>query len=95
LAGRDITNFIQQFIRDREGSATIPPEESLMVAQKIKEEYGYVCSDIAKEFKKFDEKPDKHIKQFSRFHKKTGKVIMLTFDFLFRLGVLMLALNNF
>jgi len=72
LAGRDITNFMQEFIRDRE-EGKIPPEESLKVTQKIKEEFGYVCSDIVKEFQKYDAKPSENIKQYSGSNKKTGK----------------------
>jgi len=71
LAGRNITNFIQAFLKEREMG--IPPEESLLIAQKIKEDYCYVCSDIAKEFIKFDETPEKMVKNFESFHKKTQK----------------------
>jgi actin-related protein 3 len=46
IAGRDITHFVQQLLRERENS--IPPEESLEVAKKIKEIYSYVCPDIVK-----------------------------------------------
>ncbi|KAJ3274730.1 Actin- protein 3 [Terramyces sp. JEL0728] len=44
IAGRDITYFVQQLLRERENS--IPPEESLEVAKRIKETYSYVCPDI-------------------------------------------------
>lgn len=40
LAGRDITQFIQRMLRDR--GEPIPPEESLEIAKKIKEEHCYV-----------------------------------------------------
>jgi actin-related protein len=46
IAGRDITQFVQQLLRERENS--IPPEESLEVAKRIKETYSYVCPDIVK-----------------------------------------------
>lgn len=72
LAGRDITNFMQEFIRDRE-EGKIPPEDSLKVTQKIKEEYCYVCSDLVKEFTKYDTNPQENIKQYSQTNKKTGK----------------------
>eukprot|EP00301_Raphidiophrys_heterophryoidea_P009909 c14920_g1_i1.p1 GENE.c14920_g1_i1~~c14920_g1_i1.p1 ORF type:complete len:431 (+),score=114.47 c14920_g1_i1:61-1293(+) len=61
LAGRDITGFIQQLMRDRE--PTIPSEDSLEVAKAVKEQHCYVCPDIAKEFCKFDSEPEKWIKQ--------------------------------
>jgi len=62
IAGRDITYFIQQLLRERE--AGIPPEQSLETAKMIKEKYSYVCPDIVKEFKKYDTDPDKWIKQY-------------------------------
>jgi len=72
LAGRDITNFMQEFIRDRE-EGKIPPEDSLKVTQKIKEEHCYVCSDLVKEFSKYDEKPSENVKQYTHNNKKSGK----------------------
>ncbi|XP_034079023.1 actin-related protein 3-like isoform X3 [Gymnodraco acuticeps] len=62
IAGRDITFFIQQLLRDRE--AGIPPEQSLETAKAIKERYCYICPDIVKEFSKFDSDPGKWIKQY-------------------------------
>ncbi len=52
LAGKDITKFILQQLRDR--GEPVPAEDSMEIAQKIKERYGYVCKDIVKEYKKFD-----------------------------------------
>ena len=40
IAGRDITYFTQQLLRERETG--IPPEQSLEVSKTIKEKYGYV-----------------------------------------------------
>ncbi|KAL3832297.1 hypothetical protein ACJMK2_023951 [Sinanodonta woodiana] len=62
IAGRDITYFIQQLLRERE--VGIPPEQSLETAKAIKERYSYVCPDIAKEFAKYDQDPSKWMKQF-------------------------------
>eukprot|EP01098_Paradermamoeba_levis_P007904 TRINITY_DN3291_c0_g1_i1.p1 TRINITY_DN3291_c0_g1~~TRINITY_DN3291_c0_g1_i1.p1 ORF type:complete len:461 (-),score=124.43 TRINITY_DN3291_c0_g1_i1:159-1421(-) len=62
IAGRDLTAFVQQLQRDREGNA-IPSSESFDVAKKSKEQFSYVCPDIAKEFKKYDDEPDKWIKK--------------------------------
>jgi actin-related protein 3 len=69
LAGRDITNFILQQLRDR--GENIPPEDSLNIAKKIKEAYCYVCPDLVKEYQKFDTDPTK----FAQFAGKlsTGK----------------------
>jgi hypothetical protein len=34
------------------------------VAKRVKEMYSYVCPDLAKEFQKFDQKPDKYFKTY-------------------------------
>lgn len=57
LAGRDITNFVQQLQRDRK--EPIPSQESLEVAKRTKEMHCYVCPDLVKEYGKFDKNPDK------------------------------------
>uniref|UniRef100_A0A2K6EEM0 Actin related protein 3B n=1 Tax=Propithecus coquereli TaxID=379532 RepID=A0A2K6EEM0_PROCO len=63
IAGRDITYFIQQLLRERE--VGIPPEQSLETAKAIKEKYCYICPDIVKEFAKYDIDPRKWIKQYT------------------------------
>lgn len=72
IAGRDITYFVQQLLRERENS--IPPEDSMEVAKYIKEQYSYVCPDIVKEFKKFDTEPAKFFKKYLGTHSVTKKV---------------------
>ncbi|XP_043546667.1 actin-related protein 3B isoform X2 [Chiloscyllium plagiosum] len=62
VAGRDITFFIQQLLRERE--IGIPPEQSLETAKMIKERYCYICPDIVKEFTKYDMNPGKWIKPY-------------------------------
>ncbi|EDV26828.1 Actin-related protein 3 [Trichoplax sp. H2] len=62
IAGRDITHFIQQILRERE--VGIPPEQSLETAKQIKERYSYICPDIAKEFAKYEKEPAKWIKKY-------------------------------
>ncbi|KAL2912339.1 Actin-related protein 3 [Polyrhizophydium stewartii] len=71
IAGRDITYFVQQLLRERENS--IPPEESLEVAKRIKEVYSYVCPDIVKEFRKYEMEGDKWIKRADFVHSVTKK----------------------
>ncbi|KAJ7546106.1 hypothetical protein O6H91_08G024900 [Diphasiastrum complanatum] len=46
IAGRDITTFVQQLLRER--GEPVPPEDSFDVARRIKEAYGYTCADIVK-----------------------------------------------
>ncbi|KAL7418531.1 Actin-related protein 3 [Cryptotrichosporon argae] len=73
IAGRDITYFVQQLLRDRGESAAIPPEDQLRVAEKIKEDYTYVCQDIVKEFKKYDADPYRYFARFAGEHSVTGR----------------------
>lgn len=62
LAGRTITQYIQQLMRERK--EPVPAEDSLEVAKRVKEMYSYVCPDLAKEFAKYDEKPTKYFKSY-------------------------------
>jgi actin-related protein 3 len=63
IAGRDITSFVQQLIRDREGN-TVPSQESFEVAKRVKESHSYVCPDLVKEYRKYDDAPDKYFKPY-------------------------------
>ena len=74
IAGRDVTYFVQQLLRERESG--IPPEESLDIARRIKEQYSYVCSDLVKEFKKYDNEPEAWVKRYQGVHSVTRKVGM-------------------
>ena len=74
IAGKDITSFVQQLLRDRGETANIPPEDQLRVAQRIKEDYSYVCQDMVKEFKKYDDDPYKWFSRFEGEHSVTGRV---------------------
>lgn len=71
LAGRDVTSFVQQLLRER-GEA-VPPEQSLEVARQVKEQHAYVCSDMVKEFAKYDQQPDKYFRQYEGTHVRTGE----------------------
>ncbi|KAK0427952.1 hypothetical protein QR680_010505 [Steinernema hermaphroditum] len=62
IAGRDVTHFIQQVLREREPQ--IPAEQSYEVAKAIKEKYCYVCPDILKEFTKYDTDAAKWLKTY-------------------------------
>jgi len=64
LAGRDVTNFVVQQLRDR--GEDLPPDTALDIAKKIKEMYCYVCPDIVKEYQKYDTDP-------TRFRQVSGK----------------------
>jgi len=79
LAGRDITAFIQQLLRERE--TTVPPEESMEVAKRIKEQFSYVCPDLVKEFAKYDKDPDKWYKQYNGTHPKTKQPYLVDVGF--------------
>jgi len=62
IAGRNITQFVQQLLRER--GENIPPNESMEVAKRIKEQYSYVCPDLVKEFGKYDSEPSKWFKEY-------------------------------
>lgn len=79
LAGRDITGFIQQLLRDR--GEPIPAEDSLEVARRVKEMYCYVCPDIAKEFVKFDTNPAKYVKTYSGTKRRTREEYLVDVGF--------------
>lgn len=74
IAGRDITQFVLNLLRERGETVTIPPEDQLRVAGKIKENYSYVCQDIVKEFRKYDVDPYNMFQRFSGEHSVTGRV---------------------
>lgn len=71
IAGRDITDFILQLLRERESG--IPPAQQLDTAKAIKEAYCYVCPDIAKEFAKYDSDPGKWFKVHDSVNPVTKK----------------------
>ncbi|KAI9230768.1 MAG: actin family [Piptocephalis tieghemiana] len=73
IAGRDLTQFVQQLLRDR-GENAFPPEDSMDVARRIKEEYAYVCPDIVKEFKRYDQEGEKYFKTFEGTHSVTQQL---------------------
>ena len=64
IAGKDITAFVQQLMREREGSRVIPPAQALQVAKRVKETYSYVCPDMVKEYRKYDNDQAKWIKKY-------------------------------
>jgi len=63
LAGRTISQFIQQLHRER--GENIPPAQQLDIAKRIKELYSYVCPDLVKEFTKYDTERDQWFKTFT------------------------------
>jgi len=54
LAGRDITQYVLQSLKDR--NEPFKAGDSNEIAAKVKEKYGYVCKDVLKEFNSFDKK---------------------------------------
>lgn len=54
LAGRDITQYTLQSLKDR--GEKFMAQDSNEIAAKIKEKYGYVCKDVLKEFASYDAK---------------------------------------
>ena len=74
IAGRDITQFVLNLLRERGETANVPPEEHLKVASKVKENYSYVCQDIVKEFRKYDAEPYKYFERYEDEYSVTRKV---------------------
>ena len=86
VAGRDITQFVLNLMRERGEMATVPPEDHLKVASRVKENYSYVCQDIVREFRKYDEEPYKYFARYDGEHSVTGRVRQIqAISFTFRL----------
>ncbi|KAG6850255.1 hypothetical protein H0H93_015807 [Arthromyces matolae] len=73
IAGRDISQFVLNLMRERGEMANVPPEDQLRVAGKVKENYSYVCQDIVREFRKYDEDPLKYFERYEGEHTVTGR----------------------
>ncbi|CAR29155.1 hypothetical protein ZYGR_0Z00760 [Zygosaccharomyces rouxii] len=71
IAGRDITQFIQSLLRERGEVDT-----SLRTAERIKQEYCYVCPDIVKEFNKFDRDAEKFAQYVVENQDKTRQKVV-------------------
>jgi len=71
LAGRDVTNFMIQQLRDR--GEPLDPTSAIEVAKRIKESYCYVCPDLVKEYKKYDSDPKGRFQQYKGVIEKTKK----------------------
>nr|ACF15207.1 actin-related protein 3-like protein [Myxobolus cerebralis] len=70
IAGRDITSFVLQMLRDREN---IPPELALDIAREIKERYCYTCKDVVAEFQRYDSEPEKWFEKHKFTHPVSKK----------------------
>ncbi|CAG2112937.1 unnamed protein product [Medioppia subpectinata] len=63
IAGRHITLYVQNVLRERESA--IPPTQSLATAEAIKEQFCYVCPDIDTEFERYYSNPNEWMKKYS------------------------------
>jgi len=72
LAGRTVTQFIQNLLRERDENE-IPAAQTQDVAKQIKERWCYVCPDIVKEFGKYDLKPQDWLKVYEGVNDITKK----------------------
>jgi len=79
IAGRDITSFVQTLLTNREKS--IPPDQAMEVAKKIKEDHCYLCPNIAKEFEKYTKEPEKWIKEYTGLDKRTKSTFKVDVGF--------------
>lgn len=71
IAGRKISRFMMEMIKDR--NENIKSEDLLYLTMEAKENYGYLCNDIVKEFAKFDEKSYDEITKMYNFTDKKFK----------------------
>jgi len=71
IAGKDVTNYVQHLMRERKEQ--IPTDQSLDVARIVKENYAYVCPDVAKEFAKYDSNPETYIRKYEGIRRSTGQ----------------------
>lgn len=71
LAGRDITNFVLEKLRER--NTPLPSDDALNVAQRVKERYCYVSKSMDEEFNTYDDDPATHFKVHREIHRKTGQ----------------------
>ncbi|CAG2101835.1 unnamed protein product [Medioppia subpectinata] len=63
IAGRHITLYVQNVLRERESA--IPPTQLLATAEAIKEQFCYVCPDIDTEFERYYSNPNEWMKKYS------------------------------
>ena len=72
IAGRKITKFMEQMIRER--GEKIPTEDLYFATMELKEKHGYLAQDLVKEFGKYDQKRNEGGKllQSSKFKKYEG-----------------------
>ena len=73
IAGRKITKFIEQMIRER--GEKINTEDLYYAAMDIKEKHGYLAKDLLEEFSKYDEKKTDEkgqLAQSKKFRKYEG-----------------------
>eukprot|EP00828_Plagiopyla_frontata_P025442 TRINITY_DN3252_c0_g1_i4.p2 TRINITY_DN3252_c0_g1~~TRINITY_DN3252_c0_g1_i4.p2 ORF type:complete len:406 (+),score=42.37 TRINITY_DN3252_c0_g1_i4:177-1394(+) len=72
LAGKDITKFVMQLLRERK--EWVQSEDILQVSREIKEQYGKVCDgNLVKAFEQFDLKPEKKYVKHQTVNSVTGK----------------------
>jgi hypothetical protein len=65
-------------VRDAHRAKSKAHADASCSAEKIKEDYTYVCQDIVKEFKKYDADPYKYFARFSGEHSVTGRVSVVS-----------------
>jgi len=74
IAGLDITRFVQSLLRDRN-----EPDSSLRTAEKIKQDYSYVCPDVVKEFARYDRDPERFLQH--TVETPSGKTVVVDVGF--------------
>ncbi|EFJ49440.1 actin-related protein Arp3 [Volvox carteri f. nagariensis] len=70
LAGRAVTSFVQQMLRER--GEPVPPEMSLELCRRIKEGHCYVAPDMLREFGRYDKDPGKYHRTLKLHNPRAG-----------------------
>jgi len=71
VAGREMTSFIAEFLKDRE--PTVPPHDRMVTARNIKERFCRVAKYPSNAFQMFDQDRSKYIETYTGIDSKTGK----------------------
>ena len=71
IAGREMTQFIADLLKDRE--PTVPPEDRFTTAKAIKERFCKVAKRPSATFAMFDKDRSKYIEHYTGISSKTGK----------------------
>jgi actin-related protein 3 len=71
IAGHAMTTFIANILKDRE--PTVPPEDRMSIAKRIKETLCRFSDNVPESFKMFDQNRKKYVQKFTGKASRTGR----------------------